>query len=97
MPLELKTKEERVKDTVKLLLQLKDIGIPSTDSGYLETKQHLDAWILDNEPRQVKIQFPRALRVGHLMLPRVAGRAPTFVLKATEELKWKLRDQPDQV
>lgn len=95
MPVELKTKEERVKDTVKLLLQLKDIGIPSTDPGYLETKKHLDAWIQDGETREVKVPFPRALRIGHLMLPRITGRAPTFVLKATDELKWKLREQSE--
>ena len=95
MPLESKTKEERVKDAVKLLMQLKEIGIPATDPGYLDTKQHLDAWIQDGDHREVKIPFPRALRVGHLMLPRATGRSPTFVLKATDELKWKLRNQPE--
>ncbi len=93
MPFEPKTREERVKDAVKVLLKLKEIGIPTADSGYIDTKKALDEWIADGEPREVKIPFPRALRVGQLMLPRIAGREPTFVLRATEELRWKLRNK----
>ncbi len=93
MPFEPKTKEERVKDAVKVLMKLKEIGIPTSEPGYLETKKILDEWIVDGEAREVKIPFPRALRVAHMMLPRIAGREPQYVLKATEELKYKLKNQ----
>jgi hypothetical protein len=86
-----KEKFERVLDAVTLLKQLKELGIPETDSGYTATKALLDEWILDGDPRSEKIPFARALRTGHIILPRLAGRKPTFVLKATDELKelWK--------
>jgi hypothetical protein len=93
MPNDPKPKAERVKEAVEILKQLKEIGIPSNDSGYMLTKQHLDAWIADGETRQEKIPFLRAMRVGHLLLPARQGRAPQFVLKATNELKWKLKNQ----
>jgi hypothetical protein len=87
MPPTLKDKAERVRDAVEILMQLKEVGIPPFDSGYIGTKALLDAWIADGEPREEKIPFPKALRVGHLILPRLAGRKPSFVLKATDELK----------
>ena len=82
-----KEKGERVRDAIEILKQLKEVGIPDVDPGYLATKKVLDTWIADGEPRQEKIPFPRALRVGHMLLPRLAGRQATFVLKATDELK----------
>jgi hypothetical protein len=89
----LKDKAERVKDAIGVLNQLKNIGIPPSDPGYVGTKQVLDAWIADGEPRTEKIPFPRALRMGHLMLPRLSGRNVTFVLKATDQLKEALKEQ----
>ena len=89
MPPALKDKAERVRDAVEILQQLKEIGIPPFDPGYEATKKLLDAWIADGEPREEKIPFPKALRVAHVLLPRLAGRKTTFVLKATEELKAK--------
>lgn len=87
MPLAPKEKGERVRDAIEILKQLKGVGIPDTDLGYIGTKKILDAWIADGEPRQEKIHFPRALRVGHILLPRLEGRQATFVLKATDQLK----------
>ncbi len=87
---QLKTREERIKDAIGVLRNLIDAGIPATDTGYIMTKQVLDAWIADGEPRTEKIPFPRAMRVGHLMLPRLAARKITFVLKATDELKERI-------
>lgn len=84
--LQLKTKDERVKDAIGVLRNLLDAGIPASDTGYRLTKQVLDSWILDGEARTEKIPFPQAMRIGHLMLPRLANRKVTFVLKATEEL-----------
>ena len=89
-PPQLKTREERVKDSIGVLRNLIDAGIPATDTGYIMTKQVLDAWIADGEPRIEKIPFPRAMRIGHLMLPRLTGKKVTFVLKATDELKERI-------
>lgn len=89
-PPQLKSRDERVKDSIGVLRNLLDAGIPATDTGYVMTKQVLDAWIADGEPRTEKIPFPRAMRIGHLMLPRLAARKIQFVLKATDELKERI-------
>jgi hypothetical protein len=93
MPSVLKDKGERVRDAVEILTQLKEVGIPPSDPGYVATKQLLDAWIADGEPRMEKIPFPRALRVAHVTLPRLAGRKVTFFLKATDELREALKER----
>ena len=87
MPLAPKDKGERVRDAVEILKQLQEIGIPKDDAGYKLTKEILDAWIADGEPRSEKVPFVRAMRVAHMILPRAAGRSASFVLKATDELK----------
>ena len=78
----------RVSHTVTLLKKLIAVGIPQTDSGYSLTKKALDKWISDGEPQESQIEFARYGRVGHLSL--FADKSPTFVLKATEELKEQL-------
>lgn len=78
-------KGDRISHTVTLLKKLIKVGIPQTDSGYLLTKKALDKWISDGESLEIQIEFARYGRVGHLAL--FADKSPTFVLKATEELK----------
>ena len=93
MPSVPKDKGERVRDAVEILQQLKEVGIPPTDFGYLATKQVLDAWIADGESRMEKVPFPKAMRIAHITLPRLAGRKPTFLLKATDELREALKER----
>jgi len=83
----LKTKFERVKDSVEILKKLKNFGFNEVNSGYVGTKKVLDAWIADGEAREEQIPFYTAGRIAHITLPTKAGRKPTYVLKATEELK----------
>ena len=78
----------RVSHAVSLLKKLIKVGIPQTDPGYALTKKALDKWIADGEPIETQIEFARYGRVGHLSL--FADKSPTFVLKATEELKEQL-------
>lgn len=96
MPPALKSKGDRVKEAVEILTQLKEVGIPPEDSGYKLTKQHLDAWIADGESRSEKIPFVRAMRVAHMILPRLEGRPASFALKATEELREYLKHHPEE-
>lgn len=93
MPTAPKSKAERVREAVEILQQLKEVGIPNTDSGYMLTKQHLDTWIADGESRSEKIPFVRAMRVAHMILPRLEGRPASFALKATDELRQFMKEQ----
>lgn len=97
MPYAEKTKGDRVRESVEILMKLKEIGIPTNDVGYMLTKELLDAWIQDGLQREEQIPFPRALRTGHIILPAREGRKAQFVLKATEELKRKLKNKDTTV
>jgi hypothetical protein len=78
-------KGARVGHAVTLLKKLVKVGISQTDPGYKLTKAAFDKWISDGEPTDAKIDFARYGRVGHLSL--FTDKSPTFILKATEELK----------
>ena len=84
-------KLSRVSHTVTLLKKLIAVGIPQTDSGYNLTKKALDKWISDGEPLESQIQFARYGRVGHLSL--FSDKSPSFVLKATDELKEQIASE----
>ena len=92
----LKTRNERVIEAIGVLKNLIDVGLSQSDNGYIMTKRALDAWIVDGEDRTEKIPFHRAMRVGHLTLPRLASKKVTFVLKATDELKERIEGQRGQ-
>ena len=77
----MKTKDERVRESVQILTKLRGLGIPQNDIGYLLTKQALDSWIASGEEAHHEIPFPRANRTGYLDLPSLASDIARFVLK----------------
>ena len=70
----LKSKEERVKDAVKLLTVMKEFGIPTNDAGYMEIKQKLDEWIKGGDKWTGIIRFSRIANTAELELPIKPGR-----------------------
>ncbi len=70
----LKSKAERVKDAVKLLTKMKDVGIPTNDAGYLNVKQLLDEWIQGGEKWEGRIHFSRIANDAELELPVKPGK-----------------------
>jgi hypothetical protein len=77
----LRSKGDRVRESVEILTKLKSLEIPSTDVGYLLTKQALDAWIHDGNEASHKIPFPLANRTGYLELPSKLSDSIKFVLR----------------
>lgn len=94
MPI-LKSKEQRVADSVEILMNLKNVGADK-DSGYLETKKQLDLWIFDGLSWSGKIQFPRYGRFAELILPQRADRKPTCVLRASHSLIQQEKEKEKQ-
>jgi hypothetical protein len=92
----LKTRNERVIEAIGVLRNLLTVGFYTSESGYIMTKQVLDDWIADGEDRIEEIPFHRAMRVGHLTLPRLASNKVTFILKATDQLKEQFEGQRGQ-
>ena len=85
-----KTKFQRVQDAVELLQNLKSVGIPDHDAGYLAIKAQLDEWVQHGLPWSGKIDLLRFGRYADIILPSRADRKCTMILRATEELKQQI-------
>lgn len=78
----LKSKADRVKESITILTKLKDLGIPKTEPGYIMTKQKLDEWIAGGDQWDGRIDFPRFQRRAELVLPVRADRVVSMTLFA---------------
>ena len=65
----MKTKEERVKETVMILKKLQEVGIPATDPGYKLIQKHMTEWVSSGEPKSVVVPLMRYGRDAYLTLP----------------------------
>jgi len=88
-----KEKFQRIQETVELLQNLKTVGIPAHDTGYLAIKTQLDKWIGDGEAWSGIIEIPRFGRYADMILPSRADRKCTMVLRATAALKQQVKDE----
>ena len=79
--------KEKLGEIIPLLKKLIEIGILPNDPGYTMTKALMDIWLKSDIDIHEEIQFVRYGRVGILDLYSKRGKRPSFVLKATEELK----------
>ena len=82
MPVALKSKEERVMESVKLLRQLKEIGILETCEGYIELKGLLDKWVTGGEAWKGKVRFVPYGRVADIVLPAKEKTYASIMLRA---------------
>jgi hypothetical protein len=81
----LKTREERLSDTLTILRSILEIGVEKDSSEYLATKAHLDSWITSGEPGFFIIPFPTYGRVAHMTLTKYSGTTPVYVLKSLKK------------
>ena len=80
---ELKSKSDKLKETIHILKQIKYLGIPETEPAYLEIKNYMSEWV-KSEDRNIKeytIEFYRFGRKGILTLPWRSDKPCEFVLK----------------
>ena len=70
----LKPQNERIKETVAVLKKLKELGVLSNDSGYIEIKQRLDEWIQGGDKWTGIVQFSRFDQKAELEIPTKLGR-----------------------
>lgn len=92
-PALVKDKFQRVQESIELLQNLKSVGIPDHDTGYLQIKAQLDLWIQNGEAWSGKIDIPRYGRYAEMILPNRADRKCTMVLRATAELKRQVKEE----
>lgn len=70
-----KTKEERVKEGVSLLTQLRQAGVKETFGGFQELKQRVQEWVSTGESWSGSIPFSEHGRVAEVELPKYNNRA----------------------
>lgn len=80
----LKSRADKVKETITLLTKLKELGIPENEPGYTETKRRCDEWIQGTETWSGRIDFPRFGRRAELILPIRADRVSSMKLLAPQ-------------
>ncbi len=78
----LKSKIDRVKESVTILRKLQDLGIVNTDPGYLEVHQHLKQWIDGGDAWDGRVDFPRFGRRAELVLPVRPDRVANMTIFA---------------
>ena len=79
-----KTVQDRMTETIRLLKQVLDLGIAETDPGYQDLKNHLTDWVKseDTHVKEHVIEFTRYGRKANLTLPWKSGKPCEFLLKA---------------
>jgi hypothetical protein len=76
-----KPQKERVTEGIKLLQQLKDLGVHDTLPSYILLKSHINEWIRNGNVFEDKIPFPTFGRTAHVYLPSLNGRTATIAFK----------------
>ena len=75
-----KSKEDRLKEGVQLLLQLKGTGVDA-ELSYKQVKERVDDWVKTGDPWSGKIQFPDCNRVAEIILPRKAANTASLLFR----------------
>jgi hypothetical protein len=76
-----KSKEDRLKEGISLLKQMKDLIKDDEHPGYLELKQAISTWVNDGKAYDGKIDFYDHHRYAEVSLPRSANKAATVAFK----------------
>ena len=70
-----KTKEDRLKEGLSLLNQLKTNGVRGNSLSFLDLKQKISAWVETGEPWDGTVPFPEDGREAIVSLPKYDNRA----------------------
>jgi hypothetical protein len=81
MPPEVKSKAERLRDTVMILKKLQKVGIPKTNPGYQDIQTAMTEWVNSTEAATHTILLARFGREADLILPKDSGITATCNLR----------------
>jgi predicted transcriptional regulator len=79
---DLKTKGDRVKESIEILKKLRELGVLEREPGYQLTKEHFSKWVNTGEAWSGDIYFPMLQRKAEIVLPARADRVASLLLKA---------------
>ncbi len=72
---EIKPKDERLKEGIELLKQLKNAGVEEHSFGFIELKTKISEWIKDENGWEGTIGFPDYGRIAEVDLPKYTNRS----------------------
>lgn len=78
---EIKSREERAKEGVSILKQLKEGGVSHTSMGFIELKDKISEWINSETGWEGTITFPEYGRVAEVDLARYNNRSSAINFK----------------
>lgn len=81
---DIKSKKDKVSETVRLLKQILGLGIIEGDPSYIIVKNYCTSWINSEEKKNYvyEIEFPRYERKATLTLPWKSDKTCEFYMKA---------------
>ena len=85
-----KCKADRLKETMRLLGELKRVGITEAVIGYSEIKRIMSQWVIDGKKTHAVVELPRHGRQADLSLPDMDNKAASINLRVvvkSEELE----------
>ena len=82
-----KTKEDRLKEGLSLLNQLKTNGVRANSLSFLDLRQKISLWIETGDPWDGTVPFPDYQREAIVSLPKYDNRAAgiNFKVKKASE------------
>jgi hypothetical protein len=72
---------ERVKESVALIAQFKELGVAETEPGLVQLRQQMNEWIRGASKWAGRIEFPRFDRYADVNLPDRVGKVATVDFK----------------
>jgi hypothetical protein len=78
-----KSKEDRLKEGLSLLNQLKTNGVRANSLSFMDLKQKISTWVASGEPWDGTVPFPEYGREAIVSLPKYDNRAAGINFKCT--------------
>jgi len=79
--MEMKSKEERVKEGITILKKLRGVGIPPMNFGIQTVQKKISEWVNSGSAIKEIISIPNYDRDAHLTLPQQKGQTAELVLR----------------
>jgi hypothetical protein len=86
LPKQIKSKENRVKEGVALLKQLREAGVLDRSLGYIELKMKISEWVNSENSWEGIIDFRDYGRVAEVELPKYDNRAAGINFKVKKNI-----------
>jgi len=79
--MEMKSKEDRVKEGITILKKLRGVGIPPMNFGIQTVQKKISEWVNSGSAIKEIISIPNYDRDAHLSLPQQKGQTAELVLR----------------